>query len=506
MLKKLYDHPIDAVHCFYSIVAYWDITSTVSTNEYSNEIRVIGFRGQRYSEAVGIKPVHYNEFKKFVETHYIFTNEGSGLTVDYYFSRFDEVISRIDPEYVKQHGIFFTDINLSRFALWYAKTKIASELDKGYIWFDPAGGSGNLISSWHGKLKHKIISELQPDLLKIIERRMKVDPWHIETGFTIIPRTSENVGLNFLNCEASEYYERLKKELDSKNLKLDKPFAFLLNPPYKNTDEKEEIRDAVDANYQIHDTILNLTGEDAGRERYLAFLGQILNMAKYQFDKINRNAIVLIFTPTSWLIPRPTYQSFRREWDKHFEYVSGLIVTGCEFFKIKGRWPLSFTIWQYRPDEERENHVLVSDYTNLCKDDLTINWSLSENELNYVIDSKLKTPNEVKFDNSRGDIRDTLPFLIKDNELVRQPRLNLYRNLKKDETGIVSGFPFRDPRHRTRKDPHGYIDGTFIGLMDDNTPIRIKQEPSNRLTNNPDRVWFRLDHMFINLNQTRALS
>lgn len=40
-------------------------------------------------------------FKKFVGSRFIFTNEGSELTVDYYFSRFDEVISRIDREYVK---------------------------------------------------------------------------------------------------------------------------------------------------------------------------------------------------------------------------------------------------------------------------------------------------------------------------------------------------------------------------------------------------------------------
>ena len=120
------------------------------------------------------------DFKKFIEKHYVFTNEGSGLTVDYYFSRFDEVMARLDPEYIKQHGIFFTDSNLSKFALWFAKYHFPGNIDENYIVFDPAGGSGNLISSWRGKLKHKIISELQPDLLRTIERRMKVDPLHIE--------------------------------------------------------------------------------------------------------------------------------------------------------------------------------------------------------------------------------------------------------------------------------------------------------------------------------------
>jgi hypothetical protein len=134
-----------------------------------------------------------------VETNYVFTNEGSGLTVDYYFSRFDEVLAVIAPKYVKQHGIFFTNDNLSKFALWYVKKQFGTSIENEYIVFDPAGGSGNLVSSWKGKLKHKIISELQPDLLRIIERRMKADPWHIDNGFTIVPKTNEGKGLNFID-------------------------------------------------------------------------------------------------------------------------------------------------------------------------------------------------------------------------------------------------------------------------------------------------------------------
>lgn len=509
LIKNFFDQPIDAVHCFYSIVAYWDVTSTVSTNEYSDEIRVIGFKGQKFSEPVSIKPSQFKEFKKFVESRYVFTNEGSGLTVDYYFSRFDEVISRIDPEYVKQHGIFFTDINLSKFALWFAKGNFSDQLDNDFVWFDPAGGSGNLISSWHGNLKHKIISELQPDLLKIIERRMRIDPWHIETGFTIIPKTSENVGLNFLDSTAEEYLKHLEKELKSKNIQIDKPLAFLLNPPYKNTDENETVRDAVDANYKIHDSILSLTGEDAGKERYLAFLGQILNISKYQTtNKENLNPIVLIFTPTSWLIPRQTYIGFRKEWDKHFKYINGFIITSCEFFKLKGKWPLAFTIWQYQYDEERENHLMISDYTNLKKGDLNINWYLADKELDFIISTTIEEPYRVKLDNSRGDIRATLTSVTKNYESIKQPRLNIYRKRTKEEKNepIISGFPLRDERHQKIKDPYGHAKGNFIAFMDDNTPVRINQEPSNRLSIKPDRVWFRLDIAFADINKTRVVS
>jgi hypothetical protein len=174
-MKSFFNHPIDAVHAFYTIIAFWDITSTAATKD-NGDVQVIGFKGHHLSDTVKIPLQQIKEFKKFVETHYVFTNEGSGLSVDYYFSRFDEVMARLDSDYVKQHGIFFTDSNLSRFALWFAKYHFPGNINENYIVFDPDGDSGNLVSSWRGKLKHKIISELQPDLLRTIERRMKVDP------------------------------------------------------------------------------------------------------------------------------------------------------------------------------------------------------------------------------------------------------------------------------------------------------------------------------------------
>ncbi len=255
-MKAFFPTPIEAVHAFYTIVAFWDITSTVTINEEETEVTVTGFKGKKHSTAI---PIHRNkiqDFIRFVETQYIFTNEGSGLTADYYFIRFDEVLAAIDAAYVKQHGIFFTNGNLSKYALWFAKNEVKEDLNENYIVFDPAAGSGNLVSSWRGKLKHKIVSELQPDLLRIIERRMKADPWHVEHGFTIVPRTASNEGLNFLDIDAATYLDRLEGEVKRNNILMDKPLAFLMNPPYKNTDENVTAREATNSEYSIHPSIL----------------------------------------------------------------------------------------------------------------------------------------------------------------------------------------------------------------------------------------------------------
>lgn len=508
-LKPLFENPIDAVHAFYTIVAYWDITSKASMNEAGDEVTVFGFNGVRHSESVSLHPHDVSEFIKFVNTQYIFTNEGSGLTVDHYFSRFDEVMARIDPEYVKQHGIFFTDSNLSKFALWYAKYHFPGNINENYIVFDPAGGSGNLVSSWHGKLKHKIVSELQPDLLRTIERRMKVDPFHIETGFTIIPKTSENKGLNFLDRSGADYLNELKKELNLKNVKLDKPIAFLLNPPYKNTDENVKEREKTESAYEIHPSIYELTGEDAGKERYLAFLGQILNIAKEQ-EKEGLSPVVLIFTPTSWLIPRPTYVAFRAIWDKYFRFHSGFITTSNEFFKIDGRWPLAFTIWNYEHNEKsKPNVVKVHDLTHLVHSNLdAIDWNKSDESLDGLLNNLLKKARKVKLDNSRGDIRELLPEISNGQKLIRQTRYD-YSIAKKDGEfkKIVSGFPLKDEaNHFELRRKCGDSKGEFIGFMDDNTPVRVKQDSLNRMSNLPDRIWFRLDLDFKGINKTKVFN
>ena len=449
--------PIDAAHAFYSIIYFWDITSKVSTNETGNEVRVLGYHGNKFSEAVTIHPHKVEDFKRFVESQYIFTNEGSGLTVDYYFSRFDEVLATIAPEYVKQHGIFFTDANLSKFALWFAMQHFPGNIHEDYIVFDPAGGSGNLVSSWRGKLKHKIVSELLADLLRTIERRMQADPYHTETGFTIIPKTTDGIGLNFLDKDASTYMEILQTELQRKNVGMDKPICFLLNPPYKNTDENQKERDSTDAAYSIHPSIIQHTGEDAGKERYLGFLSQILNISQYQKLQNDTASVVMIFTPTSWLIPRPTYKAFRKIWDNHFKFHSGFIITSNEFFKLQGRWPLAFTIWIY-DETAKQNDINLYDLTEWKKENLyTILWDNKdrEKEIDKELNKTLSKTKLVKFTDDKTFIK----------IWVNQKMYDFKRDPTKEELdskNIFGGLPIKDER-RGNKKTYGISNSSFIG-------------------------------------------
>jgi hypothetical protein len=518
-LEQFFEDPIDAVHCFYSIVGFWDVTSTVAFNDESDKVHVLGRKGSRFSEEILIKPRFHHDFTKFVEQRFVFTNEGSGLTVDYYFSRFDEVITRIKPEYAKQHGIFFTDNNLSKFALWFVHEYFEKRLSDKYIVLDPAGGSGNLVTSWRGHLKRKIISELQPDLLKTIERRMKLDPDQIDGGFTIIPKTSKNEGLNFLDKSAEKYLNCLMNELKDQNFKFDKPIAFLLNPPYKNTDENEKERDAVDAAYAIDPSILELTGNDAGKERYLAFLGQIINIARVQmgdkkatelsFENVPLPApldttkvetpLILIFTPTSWLIPRPSYVNFRKVFDTYFKYETGFIILGSEFFKIAGRFPISFTIWSYqRNTMGNENKVLLRDLTHLQDVDLAINWNQGVGNLEVALTGIMKGAKIINYSSPRVSIKKGC-----DQQMCDFKRNPTEKELKSGE--VYGGLPIKDAR-RSNKKTYGISNAKFVGFMDDSTPVRVKMDSENRVSNLPDRVWFYLDNRMIGLNLNKIFS
>lgn len=511
-IKPFFPNPIQAIICFYTLLPFWDITSKVSEARKSapNILWLNGKNGSRSSEEFSLEPKFHQEFRDFVENHYIFTNDEIGITSDYYFSRFDEALAEHDPQYVKQHGIFFTDINLSRFALWFIREKFGEKkLSDKYIVIDPAGGSGNLISSWkRNHIKFKIVSELNPDLLKTIELRLKNDPIQVKQGYCIIPKTHENKGLNFIDKSALEYYNIVEDYVKKEGRSIDKPFAFLLNPPYKNTDENEKSRKKASSNYPLDSAILSITGQDAGKERYLAFLAQILEICKVQKQKFSSiEPILMVFTPTSWLISRPTYQNFRSIFDMYLKFEKGFMITGQEFFRGTGRWPIAFTVWRYI-EKRNKNNVKLLDITDLKKDVFqNINWNETLDVVSKEMKKILSGKKEVPFDNSRGDIRNNLPKIkhVHKNVFLQQPRYDYSHAKRKEDYGkLVSGFPLKDnERHFKLLRKCGEPTGIYIGFHDDATPVRLNQDNFNRMSHKVDRVWFMLMSAFSNINKSR---
>ena len=242
-MNEFFDNkkPIKVVRAFYSMLFGWHETSILEISAKHQDQATIG--GEIIENLVAGKR---ERFKKFVESHYIHLAENEN--VDDFFAMYDQALDAVDPQFRIKHGIFFTDLDLSKFVMWSVRKELG-DIGKNYLVIDPACGSGNLVTNWRSplELRHKVVSEIEPELLYTVEQRMKGDKWH-NGKFTVVPKISENKGLNFLDKSADEYIETIKEYLTEKGQKADKPIAFLCNPPYRSDDDQS----ADSVKYQVH--------------------------------------------------------------------------------------------------------------------------------------------------------------------------------------------------------------------------------------------------------------
>src|SRR3954469_3750573 len=203
------DQPIKTVRAFYSMIYAWTDGSRLQISNKARDQATLG--GEIITSLVDAKRA---AFKDFVEARYVALDDDTDY--DDFFARYDSALDAVDPEFRRQHGMFFTDLSLSKLVMWLAKLHIA-DLGQNYLVLDPACGSGNLVTNWRSplELRHKVVSEISPDLLYVVEKRMKGDKWH-DGKFTVIPKTNEGRGLNFLDKSAAEYLDELTRYLREK--------------------------------------------------------------------------------------------------------------------------------------------------------------------------------------------------------------------------------------------------------------------------------------------------
>ncbi|OFZ53028.1 MAG: hypothetical protein A2428_17970 [Bdellovibrionales bacterium RIFOXYC1_FULL_54_43] len=490
-MKQFFDpnQPIKAVRAFYSMIyGPWDDASTVVLNQRYDDRATIG--GVEISYLV---PGRRSKFKEFVENRAVSLKAGENI--DDFFARYDEALDVVDSDFRVKNGIFFTDLDLSKFAMWLVKQKIPN-LGRNYLVIDPACGSGNLVTNWRSplELRHKVVSEIEPELLYAVEQRMKGDQWH-NGKFTVVPKVTENIGLNFLDKSASEYVSILKKYLAEKGHKPDKPIAFLCNPPYRSDDD--QAADAV--SYEVDSAIVDLIGNDAASERYCCFLAQMKLICQAAADSgMPEDSVLMLFTKAAWLTKRPVFQQVRRQILGAFEDVGGVLVNGKEFFDLKGKFPIAFTMWRYRGPEAKLDPDRSIPLLDLCDLKKEVLKNLPWNDQNALDEACKKLTNGAKIQHIGAD---RLTF---SGEWLGFGRRNLYRNLSAEEKGDKSqshlGLPKNDPRHG-KKTIYGTKKGTSIGYLLDLTPCRTTIEEELK-----GRPWFHLDSRFMKVRTIRCFS
>lgn len=478
------DQPLLAVRAFYSIIFGWDESAKVEISEKKQDAASV--RGEAVT---GLRPDQRKAFKEFVENHYV--SDDKNPSKDVFFAHFDQALDAVDPEFRIKHGIFFTDLDLSRFAMWFVKRELG-DIGKNYMVIDPACGSGNLVTNWRSplELRHKVVSEIEPELLFAVERRMKGDEWH-NGKFTVVPKVSEAKGLNFLDKSAEEYLDILKDYLKEKGLKPDKPLAFLCNPPYRSDDDQA----AGAISYPIHPAIKDLTSVDGSSERYSCFLAQMkLICERAESSGLPGNSLLLLFTKAAWLTDRPVFQKIRSEIFGSFHDVGSIIVNGKEFFDVKGSFPIAFTIWKHaggkKLNESRPTEIV--DLTWVKRKDLAkIRWDSPQS---YPMECEHILSDERSIKVSFGAGREYL------KNIVTQTMKDFKRDRRKDEKNAdpCGGLPLNDRRQKNKK-TYGHKDGSCIGFMDDLTPCRVRLTPQGV-------PWFRLNSQFMDSRKIRCFS
>jgi hypothetical protein len=487
-MKQFFDpsQPIKAVRAFYGMIyGPWDDASVVVLSQRHNDRATIGG-----VEVCYLVPGRRSAFKDFVENRSVSLKAGENI--DDFFARYDEALDVVDSDFRVKNGIFFTDLDLSKFAMWLVKQKIPN-LGRNYLVIDPACGSGNLVTNWRSplELRHKVVSEIEPELLYAVEQRMKGDQWH-NGKFTVVPKVTENIGLNFLDKSAAEYVSILKEYLAEKGHKPDKPLAFLCNPPYRSDDD--QAADAV--TYKVDSSIVDLIGNDASSERYCCFLAQMkLICQAAAASGIPEDSVLMLFTKAAWLTKRPVFRQIRRQILGSFEDIGGILVNGKEFFDLKGKFPIAFTMWRFRGSEAKldaDRSVPLIDLTHLKKRELeSFPWDEPE-KLDQTCKELLRRKESIKV--NIGTDQEVI------TSWVGQTMLDFKRGRRADENQgkHVGGLPKNDRRLENTK-AYGESDGQLIGFMDDLTPCRVRRGKN-------DVPWFRLNAQFMDCRKTRCFS
>lgn len=339
------DKKFEVVHGFFRCMSYWNAShSPLISDDPAEKDRV--YLGAGYFE--GLIPSTRRDFIQVVQNYEVRSPDKAR-----FYAHYDKAIDAVDSKYRKNHGIYFTNEYLARLAITMSEKFLGSIAEK-YIVFDPACGSGNLVTSWnhHLDLRHKVVSEISPILLKAFELRFQGKSSEQKRGFTIIPKTASGEGLNFVDRAASDYLEKINDDLKKTKHKLNKPLAVICNPPYRN---QKNIKDEY-YKYDVHESLVEIAGKDASNDLFVAFLAQITEICRLAEEgSFPENSVVLLFTHSGWLSGKKSYSKICDHFLSRFQEKMGFIVNSTEFFEGTEEWPLVVSLWQHQPSADLDS-------------------------------------------------------------------------------------------------------------------------------------------------------
>lgn len=246
-----------------------------------------------------------------------------------------------------------------------------------------------------------------------------------------------------------------------------------------------------------------MIGKEAASERYNCFLAQMkLICDKAPDSGIPEESLLLVFTKSSWLTNRPSFEKIKRSISDTFEFQGGLLFNSKEFFQVKAKFPIAFTIWKYKNSKSNKKNqdklILLQDLTWIDNKLLkNLPWPNNGTNNNLELDNLC---NEIINDRRSIYVSLNSTHQLSIRAWNEQKMFDFKRDRRKSEIGKenVGGLPRNDHRMKNKK-AYGEPNGLFIGFMDNLTPCRIKKCKTNV-------PWFRLDSAFMDCRKIRCVS
>jgi len=254
------------------------------------------------------------------------------------------------------NGIFYTPAHIVNELHAYLDMTLGKTWKKRYSVWDSACGKASLTKNIN--VKNLYLSTLEKTDIDFINKIGYNDNSN-KFQFDFLNDSVENVPKNLLNA-----------------LKNDKPFLFIINPPYAINKNTQVAKNMMEANHNHY--VYRLT--------HIQFLYRIMQIKK-EFNLTNIK--IAIIAPLAFLT-KQTFDIFRKEFFNSFDILKGFVFNSKEFNLKYGDWIVGTTIFKignrknisrfkydiYKTDEKKtlytisqENSALkyIKRFTNIIK-------------------------------------------------------------------------------------------------------------------------------------------
>lgn len=266
-------------------------------------------------------------------------------------TRMTAIADRLIEDYDRRmKGDFWTPTLFVDYAHKMLEGALGEDWKDRYVVWDNCWGSGNLTRDYHFK-------ELYCSTLFQSELDMGANYNQEATKFQF----------DFLNEFISGAHDTV--QFDSKiphglhdALLQNKPFVFLLNPPYgmaANGFASDDSSKAGIAKTKVNKMMLNDGVGACSQNLYAQFLYRILRL-KQEFSL--SNCYIGLYSPSLFLTG-PSWKEFRKRFLGNFSFVKACHFRASHFADVSDNWGISFSIWKCGETIDKENfyHDLIDE-------------------------------------------------------------------------------------------------------------------------------------------------